>query len=121
MRRTISGILNSRSYISFPRSGRKTSVDEEKNPFVKVTFSSGEKEGVLTVEDNGEGIEPEYREKIFEMFLRVSEKSDSSGLGLYICREITDKLNGSIEVSSVSGKGSIFTVRIPNLNNTIQS
>ncbi|HLG34976.1 MAG TPA: PAS domain S-box protein [Bacteroidia bacterium] len=95
--------------------------DEEKNPFVKVTFSSGEKEGVLTVEDNGEGIEPEYREKIFEMFLRVSEKSDSSGLGLYICREITDKLNGSIEVSSVSGKGSIFTVRIPNLNNTIQS
>lgn len=97
----------------------KYTRDEETKPFVKVTFRCDEKEGVLTVEDNGEGIAEEYREKIFDMFYRVSEKSDSSGLGLYICREITDKLNGSIEVNSVSGKGSIFTVRIPNMNNTI--
>lgn len=97
----------------------KYTREEEPKPFVKVTFRSDEKYGVLIVEDNGEGIAQEYREKIFDMFYRVSEKSDSSGLGLYICREITDKLKGTIGVSSVSGKGSIFTVRIPNMNNTI--
>ena len=97
----------------------KYTREDEKNPFVKVSFHSGEKEGVLTVEDNGEGVPPEFIEKIFDMFFRVSEKSEGSGLGLYICRETVEKLNGTIVVASVVEKGSIFTVRIPNLNSTI--
>jgi PAS domain S-box-containing protein len=99
----------------------KYTRDDEEHPFVKVSFRSDAREGVLTVEDNGEGIPSEHIDKIFDMFYRVSEKSDSSGLGLYICREITDKLHGTITVDSVPGKGSIFTVRIPNLNSPIQS
>ena len=94
----------------------KYTREGETNPFIKVKFVSGEKEGVLTVEDNGEGIAPDNLEKIFEMFFRISEQSEGSGLGLYICREITERLNGSIAVTSVLGKGSIFTVRIPNMN-----
>jgi len=49
------------------------------------------------------------------MFTRASEKSEGSGLGLYICREIMQRLEGSIEVESMPGRGSTFKVRIPNL------
>lgn len=93
----------------------KYSRQDEQNPFVKFSFVSDKHEGVITVEDNGEGIPREYIDKIFEMFIRVSEKSEGSGLGLYICREILNRLKGTIKVNSVALKGSTFIVRIPNM------
>jgi len=93
----------------------KFSREDEPNPAIGITFASDTKEGILSVEDNGEGIPEEYRERIFEMFTRASEKSEGSGLGLYICKEIVQRLKGSIEVDSVPGRGSTFRVRIPNL------
>jgi PAS domain S-box-containing protein len=92
----------------------KYSRCDEQNPYVKFTFTSKEKEGIICVEDNGEGIAEEYREKIFEMFFRASEQYEGSGLGLYICKEILKRLKGSIEVHSSPSKGSTFIVRIPN-------
>ena len=86
----------------------------ELQPFVKVTFDSNIKEGKLTVEDNGEGIPENRINKIFEMFFRNSENSVGSGLGLYICQEIVNKLGGAIKVQSVTGKGSVFTIHLPN-------
>ena len=67
----------------------------------------------ITVSDNGEGIDPELLDRIFEMFFRASEKSEGSGLGLYIAKEMADKLNGHIKVNSVIGSGTTFTLRIP--------
>lgn len=90
---------------------------DEPNPYVKFSFTSTAEEGIIRVEDNGEGIAEEYKEKIFEMFFRASEQYEGSGLGLYICREILNRLHGSIEVQSTPCKGSTFTVRIPNENN----
>lgn len=87
---------------------------DEPNPYVTFSFTSTPGEGIIRVEDNGEGIAEEYKERIFEMFFRASEQYEGSGLGLYICREIVKRLNGSIEVQSTPLKGSIFTVRIPN-------
>jgi PAS domain S-box-containing protein len=88
---------------------------DEPNPVVKFSFRSNADEGIIKVEDNGEGIAEEYKEKIFEMFFRASENYEGSGLGLYICREIANRLQGSIEVNSTLQKGSTFTVRIPNM------
>ena len=48
------------------------------------------------------------------MFFRGSENSDGSGLGLYIVKESVEKLNGTINVNSVPGKGSEFRILIPN-------
>ena len=47
------------------------------------------------------------------MFFRGSEKSDGSGLGLYIVKETLDKLNGSINFTSVPSEGTSFEVSIP--------
>lgn len=67
----------------------------------------------IEIEDNGIGIEEKHLTKIFEMFYRASERSQGSGLGLYIVKETVDKLNGSINVKSVYGQGSVFSVEIP--------
>jgi signal transduction histidine kinase len=68
---------------------------------------------LVVVKDNGVGIDPQYHEKIFEMFFRLSENSIGSGLGLYIVRETTEKMNGTLEVISEKGIGSEFKVRLP--------
>ena len=68
----------------------------------------------MVISDNGEGIRESYIEKIFDMFYRASNTSSGSGLGLYICREVLKKLNGTISVKSEEGKGTSFTVMVPN-------
>jgi len=67
----------------------------------------------LKVEDNGQGISPEYHQRVFDMFYRANEQSKGSGLGLYIVKETLDKLSGSIHLESAPGVGSTFTVRLP--------
>jgi signal transduction histidine kinase len=69
----------------------------------------------IDIEDNGLGIAVEHQPRIFEMFYRASEKSQGSGLGLYIVRETLTKLNGSIKFHSSPGQGSRFTIWLPNL------
>jgi len=81
--------------------------------FVRISFSQTETENLITVTDNGTGILNEHKAKLFHMFTRFSEHSQGSGLGLYICSEIVHKLGGRIEVDSTHGKGSTFTVRLP--------
>lgn len=68
---------------------------------------------LISVADNGPGIQESEQAKIFDMFYRGSHKSDGSGLGLYIAREISSKLNGDIMLNSTPGKGSEFTVVLP--------
>jgi len=67
----------------------------------------------IEITDNGVGIAEEYHPKIFEMFYRASEKSNGSGLGLYIVRETLARLNGTIQLKSVLGQGSTFTIWLP--------
>ena len=67
----------------------------------------------LKVEDNGQGIAPEYHNRIFDMFYRGNEQSKGSGLGLYIVKEALVKLSGSIRLESVPGVGSTFIVKLP--------
>ena len=70
---------------------------------------------VITVSDNGIGIPVDKHTHIFEMFYRVSQKSTGSGLGLYIVKETVEKMNGHISMESEPGKGTTFTITIPNL------
>ncbi|MEM1408449.1 MAG: HAMP domain-containing sensor histidine kinase [Bacteroidota bacterium] len=72
----------------------------------------------ITVQDNGIGIKEEYLNKIYQIFYRADENAKGSGLGLYIAKNILDRLGGKIKVSSVHGKGSCFMVSLPNLVNT---
>lgn len=67
----------------------------------------------FSVEDNGMGIAEDQKGKIFNMFYRASENAAGSGLGLYIVKESLERLNGSIQLQSQVGKGSIFIVTLP--------
>jgi PAS domain S-box-containing protein len=82
--------------------------------FINVNIVINKQEAVIVFEDNGIGINESYLDKIFNMFYRATEKSDGSGLGLYIVKEVIEKLHGSIEVTSKINKGTKFTVKIPN-------
>ena len=68
----------------------------------------------ITFSDNGKGIKEEYLGKIFDMFYRASEDSYGSGLGLYITKQVAEKLGGSIEVQSEFGVGTTFKLTITN-------
>jgi PAS domain S-box-containing protein len=87
----------------------------KEDPFLEVTVVSSEKQTLLTVRDNGEGIPSEAQPKIFDMFYRASGRGSGSGLGLYIVKEAIHKLEGEIQVASEYGKGTQFTVKLPNL------
>jgi PAS domain S-box-containing protein len=92
-----------------------TYQDPMKNdPLVSVKIDTSDTETNIVVRDNGIGISKELQEKIFDMFFRGSENSDGSGLGLYIVKESVEKLNGTIMVNSIPGKGSEFRILIPN-------
>ena len=83
--------------------------------FVQLTIKATATEGMIVVEDNGKGIHEEYLHKIFDMFFRASEESYGSGLGLYITRQVVEKLNGRIAVESTINVGTRFEIKLPNL------
>lgn len=69
----------------------------------------------LSVIDTGKGMEPGDRERIFQEFIRLpgAQGEEGFGLGLSIVRMLVQLLEGRIEVDSVLGKGSTFTLRVP--------
>lgn len=69
----------------------------------------------LSVIDTGKGMEPGDRERIFQEFTRLpgAQGEEGFGLGLSIVRMLVQLLEGHIEVDSVLGKGSTFTLRVP--------
>lgn len=66
----------------------------------------------FTISDNGTGIPPEIKEKIFDAFVTAGKKK-GTGLGLAITKRIIDQHGGTIEVESEMGKGTTFRIRIP--------
>ena len=67
----------------------------------------------IDVKDSGIGIKKEDLEKIFDKFAKRPAGFRGTGLGLYIAKSLTEAHNGKIEVSSVEGKGSTFSVILP--------
>ncbi|MEA1876854.1 MAG: ATP-binding protein, partial [Bacteroidota bacterium] len=89
----------------------------KKNGKIKIKLVKKSSEAVLSIEDTGVGIPSNDLNKIFDRFYRVdksrSRNLGGSGLGLSICKWITDLHKGGITVDSTPGKGSIFTISLP--------
>ncbi|MCA9376425.1 HAMP domain-containing histidine kinase [Candidatus Nomurabacteria bacterium] len=83
----------------------------------KITVSADIEGNFLIVKfkDNGLGISPKFLPHIFDRFYRggADPKIDGSGLGLAIVKKVIEEHDGTIEVLSTEGKGTIFTVTIP--------
>ncbi|RYD68905.1 MAG: ATP-binding protein [Sphingobacteriales bacterium] len=69
----------------------------------------------VTVKDNGIGFEQEYADRIFQMFTRLHSVREyrGTGVGLSIVKKVVENHNGFIEVDSVPGRGSTFSVHFP--------
>mgnify|MGYP002335986744 CR=1 FL=1 len=83
------------------------------NPYVEVIVRDTEDFVKITVKDNGAGIPQEFQEHIFNMFYKANQNSKGSGLGLYIVKNIVDKLEGTIHFKSEPKKGTEFTIQLP--------
>ena len=90
----------------------------KENSFIDIEVHVNDKEAVISIEDNGDGIEESKLPHIFDMFYRATEKSVGSGLGLYIVKKVADKMNTTIDVTSEELEGTTFKIAIPNSVNT---
>jgi signal transduction histidine kinase len=80
---------------------------------VEVRAEGGD--AIIIVRDRGIGIAPESQARIFSKFERAAPEIfvGGLGLGLWICREVVEAMNGRIGVESALGSGAVFTVRLP--------
>jgi signal transduction histidine kinase len=82
--------------------------------FIKINIHTDPSYCILTIEDNGEGIDKKNLENIFKLFYRASIKSQGNGIGLYVIKEMVHYLKGTITVKSVKNEGTTFTLQFPN-------
>ena len=97
-------ILNSVTHAFDPNKGGNIDIDAHCQ------------EGLLTItyKDNGKGMDSKTLDHLFERFYTTKKESGGSGIGLYVVHDIiVNKLHGSIDVTSQEGKGSDFTIKIP--------
>lgn len=93
----------------------KYSKTNNEPSFVKFELTEQGEFYEINVSDNGIGIPKDQHNRIFEMFYRVSTGRVGSGLGLFIVKEIMEKLGGTISLQSEPNVGSTFTVRLPKI------
>jgi len=84
------------------------------NLWIETRLSSDDAEIEIQVRDDGAGIAPDVLPHIFEPFLTTKESGHGVGLGLAISRGILERHDGRIEVASELGRGTTFTITLPN-------
>ncbi len=84
-------------------------------PHVQVSAQENGGEWVVSVQDNGIGIESKHHDRIFEIFRRLHSQDQipGTGIGLAVCRRIANRHGGRIWVESVPGNGTTFSFSIP--------
>src|SRR5260221_3646283 len=86
--RTILRTLLSNSFNYYSPDAAEQSID--------LNIRAGLSHCAILLKDNGIGIHPEFKSKVCDMFFRATERSEGSGLGLYVVKSMVEKLNGKI-------------------------
>jgi signal transduction histidine kinase len=86
---------------------------ERTDPFVLISVQAFDDEILIKVTDNGIGINQVQPDKIFQMFSRGSDRSESGGIGLYITKTAVQKLGGAIDFKTTVERFTEFSVVLP--------
>ncbi|WP_372749829.1 ATP-binding protein [Litorivivens sp.] len=89
--------------------------NDHDNPNVFVSYAQQDRQHCLAFQDNGAGVAPQYRERIFKPFFRLTDQSGSmgAGMGLAISQRNAHRLGGGISVYTAPSGGSIFMLQFP--------
>jgi two-component system sensor histidine kinase PhcS len=82
-------------------------------PIIRISGHPEESKVVVSVRDNGEGIEPQNLSKVFDPFFTTRDVGKGMGMGLSICYRIIQELHGNISVASERGKYCEFIIELP--------
>lgn len=84
-------------------------------PEIDISIEPRDAEWIISIRDNGIGIEPLYAEKVFGIFRRLHPRDERSGngMGLAICKKVVTRHGGSIWVESKLGEGATFRFTLP--------
>jgi two-component system, sensor histidine kinase len=82
----------------------------ERNPLIRVSCQHEDGFFVVSVQDNGLGLNDKDENKVFGMFQRQHSHVEGSGVGLYIVKKMIDNTGGKITVKSTIGEGTVFRV-----------
>ena len=86
----------------------------DRKPQVVLTFSQdSRKHLIISVSDNGSGIDTNVQKKMWDMFFIGNDVSKGNGLGLFISKKAIDSLFGQVKVDSVMGQYCKFTIKLP--------
>jgi signal transduction histidine kinase len=80
---------------------------------VELSAVGDREQWVITVRDNGRGVDPAQASRIFGLFARASPDGEGLGIGLAMCRRIVEAHGGRIWVEPADGAGSAFRFTLP--------
>ena len=86
--------------------------DKSKNSFVNIDWEENDNYYQFMIQDNGIGIEKKYHDIVFDAFKKLNNRTDSSGIGLFIIKKIITSNGGEIWIESEIGMGTTFYFKI---------
>lgn len=94
----------------------QNAVEHSKTKKIQISIKENKRKIFITIKDFGVGIEPDDLEHIFDRLYKCDKARNKvgSGLGLYITKELVEKMNGCIDVVSEIGKGTEFKINLKN-------
>ena len=109
--RAILNLMNNASYAVWHKS---QAASEDYHPEISVSVTTADGNVVITLGDNGEGMNEETKQRLFENFFTTKPVGQGTGLGMNITRDIIEnKHGGKITFNSKEGEGTTFVLNIP--------
>jgi signal transduction histidine kinase len=109
--RAILNLMNNASYAVWHKS---QTAAEDYHPEISVSVTTADGNVVITLSDNGEGMNEETKQRLYENFFTTKPVGQGTGLGMAITRDIVEnRHHGKLVFESEEGQGTSFTVTIP--------